>query len=91
MAAPASRYEPSKRPFPECLPTPEYPAGDLVRRVQSDGTIYYHQREYFVGEAFRGLDLALRQTTSDGVFEVWFYHQKIKTIDLDVPLESVDH
>ena len=91
MAVPASRYEPSKRPFPELLPTPEYPAGDLVRRVQSNGTIYYHQREYFVGEAFRGLDLALRQTTSDGVFEVWFCHQKIKTLDLNVPLETVDH
>lgn len=90
MAVPASRYEPSKRPFPEDLPPPEYPAGDLIRRVQSHGTIYYHRREYFVGEAFRGLDLALRPTTSDGVFEVWFCHQKIKTVDLNRSGETDD-
>lgn len=91
MAVPASRYEPSQRPFAEKLPPLEYPAGDLVRRVQGKGTIYYRQREYFIGEAFRGLDLALRPTTSDGIFEVWFSHQKIKTLDLKKEIESDHH
>jgi transposase InsO family protein len=90
MAVPASRYEASKRPFPEQLPPPEYPAGDLIRRVQSNGMIYYHQRTYFVGEAFRGLDLALRLTTSENIFEVWFCHQKIKTLDLNLRVDIAD-
>lgn len=39
LATPASRYQPSRRPFPEVPPPLEYALGDQVRLVQPDGTI----------------------------------------------------
>jgi len=82
MAVPASRYQASNRPFPEPLPAVEYPDDKLVRRVQSNGTIFVKQRGYFIGEAFRGLEVALRPTTTDGLYEVWFCYQAIQKLDL---------
>ena len=35
---PASRYATSPRPYPERLPTPEYPGRFLVKRVTDAGT-----------------------------------------------------
>ncbi len=70
------------RPFPERLPAVEYPSDSLVRRVQKNGVIYLRQQILFVGEAFQGLDVALRPTTTDGLFEVYFCHQQVTTLDL---------
>ena len=82
MQVPAARYRVSMRPFPEPLPAVEYPSDSLVRRVQKNGVIYLQQRTLFVGEAFQGLDVALRPTTTDGFFEVYFCHQQVTTLDL---------
>jgi transposase InsO family protein len=87
MQVPASRYRESVRPFPEPLPALEYPADHLVRRVQKSGMISLHQRAYFIGEAFRGLDVGLRPTTTDALCEVYFCHQQIMTLDLREPGE----
>src|SRR5512134_1546819 len=35
---PASRWQPSPRPYPECLAAPEYPGHMEVRRVSAAGT-----------------------------------------------------
>jgi transposase InsO family protein len=89
MQVPAARYRVSARPFPECLPSIQYPADSIVRRVQKNGVIYLHQRILFVGEAFHGLDVALRPTTTDGLYEVYFCHQQVATLDLtEPPVES---
>lgn len=85
MQVPASRYRVSIRPFPESLPSIEYPADLLVRRVQKNGVIYLRPRIFFVGEAFQGLDVALRPTTTDGFYEVYFCHQHVTTLDLRKP------
>lgn len=85
MQVPAARYRVSTRPFPERLPAVEYPSDALVRRVQKTGLIYLQQRTIFVGEAFQGLDVALRPTTTDGLFEVYFCHQRVSTLDLRRP------
>jgi transposase InsO family protein len=82
LDVPASRYKISPRTFPERLPQVEYPDGAIVRKVERNGIITYHNQGYFVGEAFRGLQVALRPTTTDGVFEVYFLHQKIASLDL---------
>jgi transposase InsO family protein len=79
---PASRYQISPRSFPEHLPKIDYPGGTIVRKVEINGTISLKQREYFVGEAFRGLHVALRHTTVDGKLDVYFLQQKIASIDL---------
>jgi transposase InsO family protein len=82
LVVPASRYEVSERPFPESLPAIEYGAGEVVRKVGERGQVKYQQRKFFVGAAFGGLAVALRQTATDGLMEVYFCQQRIGTIDL---------
>ena len=82
LQVPATRYRVSVRPFPEHLPALEYPSDSLVRRVQKSGVIYWHHQPYFVGEAFYGLDVALRPTTVDGRYDVYFCQQQVATLDL---------
>ena len=85
MAVPASRYQPSPRSFPEQLPPLEYGATDQVRKVQTDGKISFRNREFRLGKAFRGYPVALRPTTQDGVYEVYFATHRISQIDLHQP------
>jgi transposase InsO family protein len=82
LEVPASRYEVSCRVFPESLPEIEYGLGEVVRKVGERGQVRYKQRKYFIGDAFRGLHVALRATTTDGIWEVYFCHQRVGTIDL---------
>ncbi len=82
MAVPASRYRESVRPWPEPLPLIEYPDQYLVRRVQQGGMMRLHGKRYYLGEAFRGLEVGLRPTLTDGRFEVYFCHQQVMTLDL---------
>lgn len=82
MAVPASRYQPSQRRYPEQLPTIEYGATDIVRKVRRYGHIKYEGREYHVGSAFYGLHVALRPTITDGLFDVFFCNHKIGKLDL---------
>jgi transposase InsO family protein len=82
LAVPASRYRVSPRSFPETMPPVEYGPTDVVRKVQADGSISYRQQELRVGKAFRGELVALRPTSSDGVWEVVFCSQRITKIDL---------
>ena len=82
MAVPASRYQPSRRRYPEQLPAIEYGPADIVRKVRHFGHIKYEGREYHVGSAFYGLHVALRQTTTDDLFDVFFCNHKIGKLDL---------
>lgn len=85
MAVPASRYRVSQRAFPEQLPNFEYGAVDQVRKVQTDGKIFFRNREFRVGKAFRGYPVALRPTLEDGLYEVYFATHRITAIDLRHP------
>jgi transposase InsO family protein len=88
LKVPASRYQPSRRSFPRRLPAIEYGPTDIVRKVRGYGHIKYHGRELIVGSAFRGLPVALRPTTTDGLFDVFFCHQKIKQLNLRCSTED---
>ena len=85
MAVPASRYRPSRRSFPDTLPPIAYGPGDIVRKVQAEGLISYHNRTFHLSKAFRALPVALRPTTEDGILDVFFCHQRIGRIDLHQP------
>ena len=85
MAVPVSRYQVSPRTFPEQLPALEYGAHDQVRKVQLDGKIFFHNREFRVGKAFRGHQVALRSTVTDGVYDVYFATHRVRTIDTRQP------
>lgn len=82
MAVPASRYRPSRRPFPATLPAIEYGPDDTIRQVHSNGAIGFRMRRWRIGEAFRGLHVALRPTSVDGIFDVFFCAQRIRKLDL---------
>lgn len=81
MATPGKRYEPSRRDYPQALPQIEYDQGDVVRTVAANGYFQHNGRRYRVGKAFRGLRVALRPTTADGQWHVYFCRQRIARID----------
>lgn len=83
LDVPASRYRPSVRPFPNCLPQIEYPSDSIVRKVQSKGQVNFQGRTFFLSEALIGLHVAIRPTKSDGLFEVFFCSQKLRSINLN--------
>jgi transposase InsO family protein len=82
LATPVTRYRPSPREFPEMLPPIEYGPGDSVRKVQDSGRISFANRLWRVGKAFAQQPVAVRPTTDDGCYAVFFCHQKIAEIDL---------
>jgi transposase InsO family protein len=82
MAVPSSRYQVSGRRFPETLPSLEYGSGDVIRKVQGHGRIWFHNRVFRIGKAFRGYPVALRPTAEDGLWEVFFATHAIARIDL---------
>ena len=88
LEVPASRYEASKRAYPEQLPPIEYDSTDLVRKVMSRGGIRLRGREYYVGKAFTGQLVALRPTAEDGCWDVFFSHERIATINCRAPLAT---
>jgi transposase InsO family protein len=83
MAVPASRYQPSPQEFPEILPPIEYGADDFVRKVDTKGTISFQNRTFKIGRGFSGYPVALRPTTTDGLYNVYFCHQLIDHVDLN--------
>jgi hypothetical protein len=81
-AVPASRYTASPRPFPPALPEIAYGPDDQVRLVRSQGAIGFRNRSWFVSRGLIGLPVAVRPTTTDGVFRVVYCRREVATIDL---------
>ncbi len=86
-AAPASRYQPSLRPFPATVPPVEYGPGAVVRTVSAHGSIRWRGRRHFVSRGLVGEPVALRPTLEETVWEVVYVHRRVVTIDLDHPDE----
>jgi transposase InsO family protein len=82
MSVPASRYQISPRVFPETLLPIEYDSIDTVRRVAEKGWIRFRGRTVPVGKAFYGYPVAIRPTTQDGEFDVYFCRHRITRFDL---------
>lgn len=82
LEVPAKRYRASSRDFPERLPPIEYAQHDEVRLVHERGDIFFKGYRLAIGSALCGLPVALRPTTTDGQWQVYFCHQQITTLDL---------
>ena len=82
LEVPASRYRMSPRGFPQRLPVIEYDTDAIVRTVQTKGRIHYAGKVFHVSKAFRGYPVALRQTTEDGILDVFFCQNNIGRINL---------
>lgn len=81
LATPITRYEPSPRRYPDVLPPITYEPGDLVRLVDREGSISLGDTRYKVSRALPGLPVALRPTATDGVWEVYFCHRRVRTLN----------
>lgn len=86
LDTPCQHYYPSQRPFPEVLPPVEYNEGEIVRKVQDKGVITYRNREYRVSRGLIGQRVALRPTSQEGFFDVFYCSMKVRQIDLSKPL-----
>ena len=85
LEVPASRYRASVRCYPEIPPPIEYDTTDVVRSVRSHGRVRFGRADHYVGHAFDGQIVALRPGDQDGLWSVFFCHERIATIDLRVP------
>lgn len=83
-AVPADRYSPSSRQYRETPEPWHYPQEDTVRRVQKKGEARLFGYEVRISKAFCGKDIAFRPAKDqpDGIFDAFFRHQKIKTVNL---------
>jgi transposase InsO family protein len=61
---PASRYQPSPRPYPERIEEPAYDAEHAVRRVRSNGEIRWGGELIFVSETLVGEPVGIAETES---------------------------
>jgi transposase InsO family protein len=82
LDTPAQHYSISSRRFPQHIPEFDYGQGATVRRVQQAGFLHYANRSFRVPKAFAGQRVALRPTLRDGIFDVFFCHQHVSSIDL---------
>ena len=91
LAVPADRYRPSLRPFPVRLAEVDYGEHEIVRTVPSSKDyIRFRGRFWKVPEAFRGERVAIRPTSRDGCYGVFFASHQIAAIDLTKP-KTVGH
>ena len=82
MDTPVDYYRISHREYPEKMPEIEYSPDDQVRKVQSNGAIYFKNKEFRISKAFKGQNVAIRATNVDGKFNIHFCNKKIGHIDL---------
>jgi len=77
---PASRWRPSRRPYPERIAKPDYPGHFLVRLVSNAGNFRWHARQIFVSQALAQQWIGLEET-DDGVWSMYFYDVLLARLD----------
>jgi len=77
---PASRWQPSPRPYPRRITPPEYPGPMEVRRVSAAGTFRLKAAQPFLSHALRDQYIALEEI-ADGVWSIVYYRTLLGRID----------
>ena len=79
---PASAYEPSTRPFPKKLKTPEYPAHFEVRKVSTNGGVRWYSTwvnvSHLLGREYIGLE-----EIADGIWVIYFGSVSLGWLHID--------
>jgi transposase InsO family protein len=82
-AVPAARYSPSPHSFTE-VPAPFEPGpDDALRKIFERGDIRFKGKRIPVSHALDGKTVFVRPTQTDGIFDVYFRHHHVKTIDMN--------
>jgi len=71
MHTPASRYQPSSRPFPESVGDPEYPDHFELRRVKSNGAISMRDQPVVLSNVLQSECVGL-EPIEEGLWHAWF-------------------
>lgn len=79
---PSQHYRPSPRRYTGKIEQPKYMTDDIVRKVDMGGKTSFGWADIFVGRAFAGKLIAIRETKTKGKYNVFFYNQIIKTFEL---------
>ena len=77
---PASRYDVSPRPYPERLPSLEYPGHFLVKKVTTGGTFRFRSRLLYLANAMVDQHIGLEET-DDGLWTIYFNNILLATFD----------
>jgi transposase InsO family protein len=78
LATPLSRYQVAQpREFPESLPPIDYGPGAIVTTVHGTGQLTYHGLCFYVSAALVREPVALRPTSVDGVFDLFYCHRRL--------------
>jgi putative transposase len=77
---PSSLWTPSRRPYPERITPPEYPAHLEIRRVSTAGTFRLSSQQPFLSHALAGEDIGLEEV-GDGVWSIVYYRTLLGRID----------
>jgi len=80
---PASRYQASPRRLPKEIADIPYAPGETLRRVGASNVISFKGRRIKVPQALRGELVAIRPTTANGRYGVFFGAHEITELDLD--------
>jgi len=82
LATPISRYQPSRRGFPETIEPFDYGPGAIVRRVDEGGWLSFRNCPVKLGRAFTHRRVALRPSQQHGCFDVFFCSFTVAQLDL---------
>jgi transposase InsO family protein len=77
---PASRYEPSPRPYPAKILPPEYPGHMEVRRVSNAGIFRMNASQTFLSQALNGEYIGLEEV-DDALWNVVYYDTLLGRFD----------
>ncbi len=83
LAVPAERYRASPRAFRSKIEPFEYPAGAIVRAVDTNGRFSFANRRLKASKALIGKQIALQPTGRDGCYDLLFRHVALRPIDLN--------
>ncbi len=80
LKTPAQLYKHSLRSFPEILPSIEYLPNDILKRVDNRACIRFKGSAFKIGKGLINQTIAIRETATENLFEVYFCNRKIKNI-----------
>jgi len=81
MEVPMTRYNASKKQMPSQLPLIEYNNNAILRKARGNGYISYNNKEYLIGEAFKGSLIEVKHDEIDKCIKLYFGQFKIYTYD----------
>ena len=75
--------------MPTVITEPVYPEHWHLRSVASNSRLSYRGHLYWIGKPFRGLTVAIAPTRNPQLFDVYYRHRHIKTLDtMNLPTMS---